>query len=106
MLSALIASLCCIGPLVLVLFGIGGASTALAIGYRKPYFLLFGLAMLIIGFGFLGTIFWIVFLVDLILHSRYRSELKSYSIESDYFLCYNPVLWDLKENILVGAPEE
>ncbi|QQG44423.1 MAG: cation transporter [Candidatus Roizmanbacteria bacterium] len=52
-LSALIASLCCIGPLVLVLFGIGGASTALAIGYRKPYFLLFGLAVLIIGLVFI-----------------------------------------------------
>jgi mercuric ion transport protein len=48
--SALLASLCCIGPLVLILFGIGGASTALSIGYRKPYFLIFGLLVLAIGF--------------------------------------------------------
>ncbi|MBI2267883.1 MAG: cation transporter [Candidatus Blackburnbacteria bacterium] len=51
--SALLASLCCIGPLVLILFGVGGASTALAIGYRKPYFLFFGLTVLIIGLAFL-----------------------------------------------------
>lgn len=49
--SALLASLCCIGPLVLILFGIGGASTALSIGYRKPYFLIFGLFVLAIGFS-------------------------------------------------------
>lgn len=52
-LSAFLASLCCIGPLVLVLLGAGSASTALAIGYNKPYFLIFGLAVLIIGFSFL-----------------------------------------------------
>lgn len=48
--SALIASFCCIGPLILILLGIGGASTALSIGYRKPYFLIFGAAVLTIGF--------------------------------------------------------
>jgi mercuric ion transport protein len=50
MLSALAASLCCIGPLALILLGVGGASTALSIGYRKPYFLVFG--VIILGFGF------------------------------------------------------
>ena len=50
LLSALIASLCCIGPLVLILLGVGGASTALSIGYRKPYFLAFGAIVLAIGF--------------------------------------------------------
>jgi mercuric ion transport protein len=49
-LSALLASLCCLGPLVLILLGVGGASSALAIGYRKPYFLLLGIGVL--GFGF------------------------------------------------------
>lgn len=44
--SALLASLCCIGPLVLILLGVGGASTALSIGYRKPYFLVLGLIIL------------------------------------------------------------
>lgn len=52
-LSVFLASLCCIGPLVLILLGIGGASTALAIGYNKPFFLIFGLAVLIAGFSFL-----------------------------------------------------
>lgn len=51
--SAFIASLCCIGPLVLVLLGIGGASTVLAIGYRKIYFLVFGLLVLVVGLTFL-----------------------------------------------------
>lgn len=51
--AAFIASLCCIGPLVLVLLGIGGASTVLAIGYRKLYFLFFGLLVLVAGLTFL-----------------------------------------------------
>ncbi len=49
-LSALVASLCCIGPLALILLGVGSASTALSIGYRKPYFLGFGI--MVLGFGF------------------------------------------------------
>ncbi len=49
-LSALVASLCCVGPLVLILLGVGGASTALSIGYRKPYFLAIGLAVLGVAF--------------------------------------------------------
>ena len=48
--SAFLASLCCIGPLALILLGVGGASTAISIGYRKPYFLAFGL--IILGYGF------------------------------------------------------
>lgn len=48
--SALIASLCCMGPLALILLGVGGASTALSIGYRKPYFLVFGVLVLTYGF--------------------------------------------------------
>lgn len=51
--SAFIASLCCVGPLVLVLLGVGGASTVLAVGSRKLYFLLFGLAVLVVGLTFL-----------------------------------------------------
>lgn len=49
-LSAFLAALCCVGPLVLILLGVGGASSALAIGYRKPYFLIFGLVVLVISF--------------------------------------------------------
>lgn len=49
-LSALAASLCCLGPLVLILLGVGGASTALSIGYRKPYFLAVGAVVLAVGF--------------------------------------------------------
>ncbi len=49
-LSAFAASLCCVGPLILILLGVGGASTALSIGYRKPYFLIFGLIILVTGF--------------------------------------------------------
>ena len=50
-LSALTASLCCVGPLVLVFFGVGSASTALAIGYRKPYFLTLGLFVMGLSFS-------------------------------------------------------
>lgn len=50
LLSALVASLCCVGPLALILLGVGGASTALSIGYRKPYFIILG--VIILGFGF------------------------------------------------------
>ncbi len=48
--SALLASLCCLGPLALIFLGIGSASTALSIGYQKPYFLIFGLMVLAYGF--------------------------------------------------------
>lgn len=49
-LSALVASLCCVGPLVLILLGVGGASTALSIGYQKPYFFILG--AIVLGAGF------------------------------------------------------
>ena len=41
--AALIASLCCLGPLLLISLGLGTASTALSIGAQKPYFLVLGL---------------------------------------------------------------
>lgn len=49
-LSAFLASLCCVGPLALILLGVGGASTALSIGYRRPYFLVIGAVVLAVGF--------------------------------------------------------
>lgn len=58
-LTALIASLCCIGPLVLIMLGLGTASTALSIGSKKPYFLVFGL---------------IFFVVSLFMFVRYRRK--------------------------------
>ena len=50
-ISGILASLCCIGPLVVVLFGLGSISFALSISQYRPYFL---------GLGFLfmiGAIF-------------------------------------------------
>lgn len=47
--SAFIASLCCIGPLILITLGLGTASTALSIGAQKPYFLVLGLAFFVIS---------------------------------------------------------
>lgn len=52
LLAGFIASLCCIGPLILIVLGIGGASTALAIGKQSPYFLALGILILAIGLGF------------------------------------------------------
>ena len=39
-LGAFLASLCCIGPLILIALGLGTASSVLSIGYGKPYFLI------------------------------------------------------------------
>ena len=39
-LAAFLASLCCIGPLILIALGVGTASSVLSIGYNKPYFLI------------------------------------------------------------------
>jgi mercuric ion transport protein len=39
-LGAFLASLCCLGPLILIALGLGTASSVLSIGYYKPYFLL------------------------------------------------------------------
>jgi len=52
LLAGFVASLCCIGPLILVILGIGGASTALAIGKQSPYFLALGVLLLVAGLGF------------------------------------------------------
>ena len=49
--AGFIASLCCIGPLILIVLGIGGASTALAIGKQSPYFLALGILILVAGLG-------------------------------------------------------
>lgn len=38
-LAGVLASLCCVGPLILIALGLGTASSVLSIGYRKPYFL-------------------------------------------------------------------
>lgn len=38
-IGAFLASLCCLGPLILIALGIGTASSVLSIGYNKPYFL-------------------------------------------------------------------
>ena len=52
LLAGFIASLCCVGPLILIVLGIGGASTALAIGKQSPYFLALGILILATGLGF------------------------------------------------------
>lgn len=39
LIAGTLASLCCIGPLILIALGLGTASSVLSIGYRKPYFL-------------------------------------------------------------------
>jgi mercuric ion transport protein len=52
LLAGFIASLCCVGPLILIALGIGGASTALAIGKQSPYFLALGILILVVGLGF------------------------------------------------------
>lgn len=47
--AAFIASLCCIGPLILISLGLGTASTSLSIGSKKPYFLALGLIFFVIS---------------------------------------------------------
>lgn len=50
--SGILASLCCTGPLLIILFGLGSVSFALSLTQYGPYFL---------GLGFLfmiGAIFW------------------------------------------------
>ena len=58
--GAVIASLCCIGPLVLVALGLAAVSTALSIGTGSPYFLAIGL---------------IFFAVSLFLIIKYRRKI-------------------------------
>lgn len=50
--SGILASLCCTGPLLIILFGLGSVSFALSLTQYRPYFL---------GLGFffmIGAIFW------------------------------------------------
>lgn len=49
LLAGFVASLCCIAPLILIILGIGGAGTALAIGKQSPYFLALGVLILAAG---------------------------------------------------------
>ena len=49
-LAALAASSCCIGPLVLAAFGIGGAGAMAALGAYRPYILVVTAALLAAGF--------------------------------------------------------
>lgn len=51
-LGAFLASLCCIGPLVLIALGVGTASGVLSIGYNKPYFLVGALVFFIVATWF------------------------------------------------------
>lgn len=49
---ALIASLCCLGPLFLVLLGISTVSTAIGIGYYKPYLFVTGILFFIASLAY------------------------------------------------------
>ena len=51
-LSGILASLCCVGPLIIVLFGLGSVSFALSFSQYKPYFLGLGLLFMIGAVGF------------------------------------------------------
>lgn len=48
--SSLFASFCCVGPLVVTLFGVNGAILASTFKPWRPHLLLFALAFLIFGF--------------------------------------------------------
>jgi mercuric ion transport protein len=50
--AAFLASLCCLGPLILIALGIGTASGVLSIGYNKPYFLVGALIFFIVASWF------------------------------------------------------
>lgn len=47
--AAFLASLCCLGPLILIALGIGTAGNVLSIGYNKPYFLVGALLFFVIA---------------------------------------------------------
>jgi len=51
-LSAFIASLCCVGPLVFALLGIGGAGLLVKFEPYRPYFIALTVALLGMGFYF------------------------------------------------------
>lgn len=47
--AAFLASLCCIGPLILIALGVGTASSVLSIGYNKPYFIIGALLFFVVA---------------------------------------------------------
>lgn len=51
-ISAFIASICCVGPLVFALLGIGGAGLLLKLAPYRPYFTVMTFALLGAGFYF------------------------------------------------------
>lgn len=51
-LAGVLASLCCIGPLILIALGLGTASSVLSIGYGKPYFLAGALLFFVVAVVF------------------------------------------------------
>ncbi len=55
LVAAIAASACCLGPLVLVLLGVGGVGAALALEPYRPYIL--GVTVLLLGAAFYLT-YW------------------------------------------------
>lgn len=51
-IGAFLASLCCLGPLILIALGVGTAGSVLLIGYNEPYFLAGALLFFIIAAWF------------------------------------------------------
>ncbi len=51
-LSAVAASACCLGPLLLAALGVGGAGAVAAFSAYRPYFLALTAALLMVGFYF------------------------------------------------------
>lgn len=51
-IGAFLASLCCLGPLILIALGVGTAGSVLSIGYNKPYFLVGALLFFVIAAWF------------------------------------------------------
>lgn len=41
--AGVLASLCCIGPIIIIFFGLGSVSFALSVTQYKPYFLVLGI---------------------------------------------------------------
>lgn len=52
LVSAFLASLCCLGPLLLALLGLGGAGLLVKFERYRPYFMVLTLALLGLGFYF------------------------------------------------------
>lgn len=51
-ISAIVASICCVGPLVFALLGLGGAGLLVKFAPYRPYFVVATLALLGAGFYF------------------------------------------------------